>query len=535
MKKIILGTLFVATTMFAMAVPARRDPIEVRLADNSTVTLYPHGDEFFHYFTTEDGTWVQLNEAQQLDTIEALTDEEIMQKRVADKRFITQKETPLNIAPRGLVILVNFNDLEFQAENTRDAMDAMFNSSEYSYAGVWGSVRDYFSAQSFGKYQPQFDVVGPVTVSNGWAYYGKDTNSGDDVNVDEMVKEACDLADAAGVDFSLYDNDNDGEVDFVYFYYAGYGQAETLVANQIWPHSSRVKGRQNIELDGKVVDLYACSSELTTSGNNRAGINTFCHEFSHVLGLPDLYYTGSANLSHKTMGKWDIMDYGPYNNDGRTPPAYSSYERFFMGWMTPVILNSPKTVVLNEINRSRNACIITSTGESNLVGNDPVPSEFYMLENRQLEGYDAYLPGHGMMLTKVKYSYTYWDNNTVNNVASDQRVDLIEANGKAPNYSIGKASDLFPNGGTSYTPYEEYPITNVKEIEVDGSNIIVFDFMGGGDSLDLATENIFEQEERVVAIYNIMGQLQSTTDMTQLPQGYYIVCTNKRARKMFVR
>lgn len=535
MKKIIPVALFVATTMFAMAVPARREPIEVRLADNSTVTLYPHGDEFFHYLTTEDGTWVRVNEAQELDTIEALTDEEIMQRRMADKRFITQKAYPLNIAPRGLVILVNFNDKEFQAENTRDAMDAMFNDSGYSYAGVSGCVRDYFSAQSFGQYQPQFDVVGPVTVSNGWAYYGKDTYYNTDVNVHEMVREACELADAAGVDFSQYDNDNDGEVDFVYFYYAGYGQAETEVANQIWPHQSEVKGLENIVLDGKVVNVYACGAELTVSGNNRAGISTFCHEFGHVLGLPDLYYTGSSNLTHKTMGSWDVMDYGPYNNDGRTPPAYSAYERFFLGWLTPVVLNSPKTVVLNEINRSRNACIITSTGESNLTGNDPNPSEFYMLENRQLVGYDAYIPGHGMMLTKVNYNYTYWNNNTVNNVASNQRVDLIEANGKAPDYSLGKPSDLFPNGATSYTPYTDYPITNIKEIEVDGSNIIVFDFMGGGDSLDLATENIFEQEERVVAIYNIMGQLQSTTEMTQLPQGYYIVCTNKRTRKMFVR
>ncbi len=535
MKKIILAALCLATTMFAMAVPARKDPVEVRLADNSTVTLYPHGDEYFHYFTTEDGLWVRLNELQELDTIEAMSEEEIMQRRAADSRYVTQKETPLNIAPKGLVILVNFNDLEFQAENTRDAMDAMLNDSGYSYGGVSGCVRDYFSAQSFGQYQPQFDVVGPVSLSNGWSYYGKDDSWNTDVNVSEMVKEGCELAAAAGVDFSQYDNDNDGEVDFVFFYYAGYGQAETGVANQIWPHNSNVKGRENIVLNGKVVNAYACTSELTASSNTRAGIGTFCHEFSHVLGLPDLYYTGSGTSSHKTMGKWDIMDYGPYNNNGRTPPAYSSYERFFMGWLQPVILNSPKTVVLNELNRSRNAFIITSTGESNLVGNNPDPSEFYMLENRQLEGYDAYLPGHGMMLTKIKYSYLYWNNNTVNNIATNQRVDLIEANGNAPDYSQGKASDLFPKGNTSYTPYTDYPITNIKEIEVDGNNIIVFDFMGGGDSLDLATENIFEQEERVVAIYNIVGQLQSTTEMTQLPQGYYVVCTNKRARKLFVR
>lgn len=536
MKKTILSALCLAATVAMMAVPAYNGPREVTLADDSKVMLYLHGDEYFHYFTTEDGTWVQLTADKRLDTLEALTDEQIQARRMADRRYVTNKEIPLNIAPRGLVILVNFNDLAFQAENSHEAMDAMFNDSDYSYGGMTGCVRDYFSEQSFGQYQPQFDVVGPVTVSNGMAYYGGNNGSLTDANVDEMVQEACELAHDAGADFSQYDNDGDGKVDFVFFYYAGYGEAETGDADNIWPHSSDVSGRQNIVFDGKKVATYACASELTWQTKNRAGIGTFCHEFSHVLGLPDLYYTGNQNLTHKTMGSWDVMDYGPYNNNGRTPPAYSAYERFFMGWIEPVVLNKPQTVTMNNINSTRNACLIDSTGEHNLVGNNPTPAEFFMLENRQRRGYDTYLPWHGLMITKISYSYYKWNNNTVNNTASAQGVDLIEANGNAPKGSQGKKSDLFPNGATSYTPYEKYPITNIKEIAVEGGDsIIVFDFMGGGDSLDLATENIFDEEEQVVAIYNIMGQLQGTTNITQLPQGYYVVCTNKRARKVSVR
>ena len=531
---IALSCLCMATTL--TAVPAYNGPIKITLADNKEATVYQHGDETFHYLTTEDGTWVRLTADKRLEKVAPLSSEEIaLRRQQAAKRPVTHKATPTNIAPRGLVILVNFNDLTFRPENTKEAMNAMFNEPNYTYENATGSVRDYFFAQSFGQYDPQFDVVGPVTLSNGMAYYGKNNRSGSEMNTRYFVQEACELAHEAGADFSQYDNDNDGVVDFVFIYYAGYNEAESSNEDEIWPHYSNLDNWVSLTLDGKKISAYACSSELSFSSKDRAGISTFCHEFGHVLGLPDLYCTDYSS-NHKTLGAWDIMDHGSYNNDGRTPPAYSAYERFFLGWLTPTVLNKPATITMSNINDTRQACIITSTGEHNLIGNDPTPNEFYILENRQRRGYDTFLPWHGLMITKINYSYSIWYRNTPNDDPNNQRVDLIEANGKAPERSNGKKSDLFPQGSTFFTPYTGYEITNIKEIAVDGKDsLIVFDFMGGGDSIGLATDNIADDEERVVAIYNMLGQPQGTTQITALPVGYYVVCTNKQTRKVVVR
>jgi M6 family metalloprotease-like protein len=191
-----------------------------------------------------------------------------------------------------------------------------------------GSARQYFHDTSWGQYNPQFDVVGPYTLSQSYAYYGKNN----DANVGEMIRDACKMADEDGVDFTQYDNDNDGKVDFVYVLYAGYGEADGGPANTVWPHNYDLRYTGvTCNVDGKTVRNYACSNEISYYSKLYNGIGTFCHEFSHVLGLPDLYETNQTPKGLHTLLDWDILDYGPYNNDGNTPPAYSAYERFYMG------------------------------------------------------------------------------------------------------------------------------------------------------------------------------------------------------------
>ena len=297
-----------------------------------------------------------------------------------------------------------------------------------------GSVRQYFINQSCGQYQPQFDVVGPFTVSKDMSYYGSNDSQGNDKHPEIMVQEACELAHEAGVDFSQYDNNNDGKVDFVYVLYAGFGEADGGPATTIWPHSFHLSyAGVSLRLDGKTVDLYACSSELNYVSKKRAGIATFCHEFSHVLGLPDLYTTNSAK--HKTCGAWDIMDYGQYNNDGNTPPSYSGYERMFFGWTTPRVINQPLNVTIKELQANNDVCVMTSSGEFSGKGNDPNPTIFYVLEYRQQVGWDKYIKGHGLMITKINYTFNKWSGNTVNNSAASMGVDIIEADGKEPKYN----------------------------------------------------------------------------------------------------
>ena len=543
MKKIGLIVAFCAIMGSVWAIPARRGAIVRTQPDGSEIVVYQHGDEFFHWETNEKGEWLTLDKDGFYQVTEALSKEAIAAKRAASPLHIAPKEevaTPLNIAPRGLIILVNFADLAFT--ETIEEMDSMHNAKnytrdyEYVYRGNTyqvsseGSARQYFYDASFGQYNPQFDVIGPVTVSREYAYYGKNNvNTQFDQRPWEMVKEACVIADTLlDVDFTQYDNDNDDIVDFVYVIYAGYGEADGGGANTIWPHSYQLSAAgAYCRLDGVRIDLYACGNEIDYYTKKHTGIGTFCHEFSHVLGLPDLYTT--EGQTHKTLGEWSILDYGPYNNDGNTPPAYSAYERFFMGWLTPDVIVDSANIRLEELNSSQRALLISTEDKHNLIGNDPKSTRFYLLENRQQQGWDTYLPGHGLMLTYVQYNATRWQENTVNNTSRSMGVDLIEADGKTPNSSgtgyLGKATDLFPAGATSYTQITDHAIEDIEEID----GLIYFKYRGGAIETDV--ENI-EMPTSVIAIYNILGQKQSTTDIESLASGTYIVVTTTGTRKI---
>lgn len=541
MKRLSILALICAITTAVWAVPARRGGIIITQPDGSELTVYQHGDEHFHWTTNEKGEWISLDKDGFYRKVEALNAEEIQARRMASPKHITYRATPLNIAPRGLVILVNFKDLAF--ETSKEEMDSMLTGQNYTrdytytYRGKkynvtsQGSARQYFEDASFGQYNLQLDVVGPVTVSKNMADYGGNNSYGSDKNPEGMIKEACELVNDS-VDYTHYDNDNDGYVDFVYVIYAGYGEADGGDANTIWPHAWYLYSAAGTrcQLDGKVVDLYACGNEMDFYTKHHTGIGTFCHEFSHVLGLPDLYDTNQDQPhGQKTMGSWSILDYGPYNNEGNTPPMYSAYERFFMGWLTPRLIIEPEDVVLEELNSKQEALLISTTDQHNLIGNDPNPTKFYLLENRQQEGWDTYLPGHGMMLTYVQYTYNKWYQNTVNNTAKSMGVDLIEADGKTPtstqNGYDGKAKDLFPAGATAYTKIENHAIEEIEEV----NGVITFKYKGG--KIETAIEDVAENAQ-VIAIYNVLGQKQTTTNIEELPKGTYVIMTTIGSKKI---
>ena len=537
MKKIGLIIAFSALVCSAWAVPARKTGVVVTQPDGSQITVYQHGDEYFHWMTNEKGEWIKLDTEGFYRVTEALSTEQIEARRVASSRRAAMAAYPLNVAPRGLVILVNFADVAF--ETSKAEMDSMLTGEDYNrnysytYRGRTynvnskGSARQYFYDSSHGQYNPQFDVVGPVTISKNMAYYGKNNSYGDDSYPEKVIDEACKLADSeCGIDFSQYDNDKDGYVDFVFVIYAGYGEADGGGSNTIWPHAWNLYSAAGIkcQVDGKTVDLYACGNELDYYSKKHTGIGTFCHEFSHVLGLPDLYVT-TVTATHTTMNEWDIMDYGPYNNDGNTPPTFSAYERFFMGWLQPRLIVDPENVELKELQESNEALLISSTDQHNLIGNDPDPTTFYLVENRQQEGWDKHLPGHGMMLTKIQYNYNRWYQNSVNNTSGKMGVDLIEANGKASN--SGKATDLFPAGASKYLGITNHAIEAIEE--VDG--VIKFKYKGGIEDTETAVENTAVEEE-VIAIYNILGQKQTTTNIDELSRGTYVIMTAKGSKKI---
>jgi len=386
-------------------------------------------------------------------------------------------EYPTNV----LVVLAEYSDVHFKEANNANAYKDFFNGSSYSYGGATGSVQQYFKDQSYGKFVPQFDVIGPLTLPHGRSYYGYNDENGDDRRMDEMIYDACELAHEKGVNFTQYDVNGDGFVEAVIVVYAGQGELDTQ-PDYIYPQTSILE--EDLVLDNKVIGLYACVPELNET-KKRAGIGEMVYQFSHILGLPTMSDTEGGN--EKTLGDWDVMDHGCYNNGGNTPASYSAYERFYLGWTEPILLNEPMNVRLSDLNVKGECAIVTRSGQTNLLGNNPDPREFYILENRQQEGWDQYLPGHGLLLTKIEYVRSRWEGDEVNVLIKGKPsllVDIIEADGKEPKYNaeniengyLGKQGDAFPAGATSKTMFSnKWEFANVTE----KGNIITFLFNGG--------------------------------------------------------
>lgn len=357
---------------------------------------------------------------------------------------------------RGLVLLVEFSDVSFQVPNPQAAFFSMLNDSAYAANSATGSARDYFLACSGGVFRPMFDVFGPYRLSRTQEYYGANPKSGHDVRRVDLVKHTCDAALKAGVNFADYDLDNDGNVDNVFIFYAGYSEAEGGPETTIWPHRGVVSSSSSY--GGKRIYDYACTSELRgNKGANMCGIGTFCHEFSHVLGLPDLYNTGDNQSEEKnyTVGKWDVMASGSYNNDGRTPPVYSAFERFYLGWIRPEQVKADTTYVLPPL-ATTNRCLLLAASAHNLEGDDPSPAHYFLLENRQRVGWDApytkasmaALPGHGLLISRIAFSASRLASNTFNNY-EPLGYDIIEPFDTLPQAS--SPADLYP--GTTATDY----------------------------------------------------------------------------------
>ena len=458
MKKIILSIALAMLTLSASAVPARRTQRTLTLSDGTQVVATLSGDENYHYWKTADGRAFVINEENTPQEISLQEAQRKMQakmqvrnarrlaKRTKHKAAWGAETNPISGERKGLVILVNYKDKKMQ--HTQAEYNDYFNKAGYSENNCTGSVRDYFLSQSYGKFALDFDVMGPVTLSKNLSYYGENDKDGNDKHAAEMVAEAVKLA-VSGIDLKKYDWDGDGYVDQVYVVYAGYGEHADAPANTIWPHEYELSEAANyndgpgaITINGVTIDTYACSSELRgASGNTMDGIGTACHEFSHCLAIPDMYDTsdGGENFG---MSVWDLMDYGSYSGKdgyGETPAPFTSYERMYCGWLTPVELTQPCNV--------NDMPAITKEPVAYLIRNDnpKFPGEYYLLENHQQESWDAYAPAHGMLVLHVDFNSNAWKQNTVNNVASHQRMTIIPADGKLSHYNT--AGDTWP--GTS--------------------------------------------------------------------------------------
>lgn len=523
-RSLFFGAAMLLAGSLAFAKPAMRGTRTITQPDGTSINIRIIGDENMHFTLSEDGSIlhrdangfyqfgridsdgaiVPSNTAVNISEInmEMLRANRKSPRRAPQTGLGLVKNTYPNMgSPKGLIILVEYSDVKFNdSYDGTEYFNDMINGENFAQYGGTGSARAYFKEQSGGKFIPSFDVYGPITLPQQQSYYGKNDRYGNDTNPAEMVTDALDILDPA-VDFSQYDTDGDGLIDNIYIFYAGQGEASYGDENTVWPHSWDVRYEGITKwVDGVQVANYACSNEWER--NKPDGLGTFVHEFSHVMGLPDLYNTEDPTALY-TPGDYSVLDSGNYLNDSRTPPNYSAYEKNAMGWYEPIMLDGPMSVTLQEI----------SSGDFGLIPTSKT-FEFFLLENRQLTGWDKYLPNHGMLIWHIDYVENVFMMNEVNNTKNHQYVDIVEAN-NSPNY-INAKGFTFPGTSrktefsSSTRPalqewsggYIDLPITGITESD----GLISFDVAGGAKGSTGRVE-ILDGHEEAPIYYNMQGML----------------------------
>ncbi len=433
MRKTLLTLSLLLVAIVVMAVPAKKGLWKtITLEDGTEVKAQLRGDEFGHYWLTADGKHYVAVEGQYQEETLAI------RQKAAQRRAQAQQHRAARLPhktangmrrasdshfgeKKGLILLVDFKDVHFQDRFDHALYENVANTPGYTdNNGFKGSVSDYFKDQSRGQFKLTFDVVGPVTVSKERAYYGENDSDGNDMHAEEMVMEAVTLAmsQISENDWKEYDWDSDGEVDQVMIIYAGQGEASGGDESTIWPHEYVLSyctfyapSIKPVEVANNLyVNTYAVANEgidMSLYGGNGYcidGIGTICHEFSHCLGLPDMYDTSYSGFFG--MGSWSLMDSGSYNEDGFVPSGYTSYDKYSIGWITPTELTSAQEV--------KNMRALTESDDVYIIKNANHPDEYYLLENRQKKGWDVGTPAKGMLILHVDYDKDIWYYNLVN-------------------------------------------------------------------------------------------------------------------------
>lgn len=576
MKKLylMLSMLF-AFGAAANAVPAKKLQKVITLTNGTQVSVELRGDEYLSWWEGTDGTAYRTTATDE-NVFEAF-DLEAQKPAAAARRARTEQGRVARLArvknslkgaddkmrglggdhitykgvKKGLVVLVDFKNKKFADGHDLEYYKNVINGKDFTdeEEGYVGSVRDYFLAQSNGQFELDFDVVGPVTMSKNYGYYGNDGAYQKDEKVYEMIKEACDgIQDK--VNLKDYDWDGDGEADQVFFLYAGLGQASGGSAGTVWPHESELRYWPCGVLSystGKI-NTYACANELQpeTQGSSRyisAGIGTICHEFSHCLGFADMYdTTGSGGYG---MSVFDVMDQGSYNGNGFVPCNYTAFERIYAGWVEAIELIDPATV--------KDMKSVSDYGRPFIMYNYKNTNEYFLMENRQNTGWDKGLYGsNGLLIVHVNYVPSRWANNSVNSSAEKiQCCTVVNADGSRENTQYSLQGDLYPYEVKGVTMNDEFtdesepaaklytknsdnsyalgiPITNIKRSKGsisflvcggDDKNVIDNTFNGVVDGINGVTVAKKAADNR---IYSIDGRYLGT-DASALGKGIYVV------------
>ena len=610
-KKLLFGLLFAAMT--AGAVKMKPGINIIKQADGTTITVRAYGDEDLSYFLASDGTLLyqegtnfyiagvkadgtlystgvlahepSMRTIKEISAIKAQNAKAFynsMETQAKANKVRREPMTPDNSLLPSLgkhkipVILVEFSDEEFSVENPKATFDKYLNGKELfnketdpEMGQNYASVAKYFKDMSFGKFEPEFEVYGPVNLGKPLATYGAGYSS--EENMGLLLTDACTAVDDE-VDFTQYDSNDDGNIDLIYIIYAGFSQS--IAGNStdcIHPKSGYLSLAKSF--DGMDVKRYGVNNELNGTPADQAngpiinGIGLFCHEFSHCMGLPDLYpKSGSIAEAciNQNMDYWSLMDAGEYTANGYRPTAYTAWERERLGWMEIGTLTGPSNVELKSLDEGGAAFRIYND-------KDETGHEYYIVENVQNNGWNKNLFGNGLMVTHVDYLSSQFSLGgcKVNNTGGHPRMHVMAADGMfVPEYFLGStiedsyitflkehnadlvakyggqvfsiedykaeaAGDLFPgtSNATSLTddsqPMKAWtyngetmgkPITDITNDTEKG--IVSFKFMGGGEPVDGINE-VTVNKTTDSHVYSISGTYMGN-DINSLPKGIYI-------------
>ena len=600
MKKILLSIAFALMGIASgFAAKAHTGLTTITQSDGSQLTIRLHGDEHFSWYSTADdvllvqvGSNYYVAQVEEDGTLKATpqlahnagergtVEEQVINNQNKEKFLnllnaepqalakpigtVTPAYFPHTGSPKALVILVEFQDVKFKTSDPvatfthylKGAKGEVAPEANNAYVtnvtkGMvnYGSVSQYFNDMSQRKFTPQFDIVGPVTVSMNSAYYGGNVGNSTDVNFDQMIAEACKSV-SSKVNFADYDQNNDGYVDLVYIIYAGYSESFSGNSSDcLWPKSGTNNfyepGTNNLlMLDGKQICRYGINNELNATPSDWIdgkpllnGIGLFCHEFSHTMGLPDLYPTvETSRVDNQNPEYWDLMDGGEYTYNGYFPTPYSPWEMDVMGWTTPIELgDEAKQVSLNSYASDRTAYKIN--GEND---------EYLLIQNIQADGWwmgIAKAFKTGMLVWRIDYPYDVVSlGNRLNNEIGKPNVMIVPADGyviseynvtdddeSKAKYKASLKADPFP--GANNVPellsvklnksILEKPFYNIKET----NGVITFDYLK-----DFATgidsPVIQQNQEKDTRIFTLDGRYLGT-DVSQLTKGVYIIGKKK--------
>jgi len=583
MKQTVL-TLFLLASAITSAMASKAFPgvLTMKQSDGTLIEVRMHGDESFHWYATADGVLLSRqgsdffvatigDEGQLLPTetlahnpdkrgaeerrLAASQDRSLFLSRLQQRSSAQPKREPIGTAtpsyfphtgtPTAVVVLVEFADTKFTVSDPAKVFDQYLNAEQlddfgHSEQANYGSVAQYFNDMSFGQFRPQFDVYGPVTLAETAAYYGNNSANSDDVNFGEFLSDAADAADDI-IDFSAskYDSDSDGYVDLVYFVYAGYGESNGADASTIWPKS----GTRSIgTYDGKQLCRYGVNNELNMypdfvgfDGPQINGIGLFCHEFSHTLGLPDLYPTAtSAQVDNQEMEYWDLMDGGEYVFYGYYPTAYTSWEREAMGWKPIEELTADSQLTMKPLDNG---------GSGYKFCNPANNAEYMVMDVVENSGWNTHVPGHGLLVYHV-----CWPSATVdlwqspNNTAGKPSMAVVPADGilissynenyTSSQYRKSHKGDAFPGTSSQTTLSAQMELPNYVWYNGESSAVkcglryisedtaketVSFEFL-----IDYATGiETIENEDPKSEIYDLQGR-KMPSDATPA-DGLYIV------------